>query len=69
MDLFVFVILAFVIIFISNSIKIIRQYEKGLIETLGRYTCTKNSGANIIIPMFQKIVRVDMRERVIDVPP
>jgi regulator of protease activity HflC (stomatin/prohibitin superfamily) len=63
------VVVVFVVIFIASSIKIIRQYEKGLVETLGKYTGTKDSGANIIIPVFQRILRVDMRERVIDVPP
>lgn len=65
----IMLIVVFTIIFIANSIKIIRQYEKGLVETLGKYTGTRNSGANVIIPMFQRMLRVDMRERVIDVPP
>ncbi|OEG70520.1 hypothetical protein ATZ36_04160 [Candidatus Endomicrobiellum trichonymphae] len=68
MSVLIWAIVAFTVIFIANSVKIIRQYEKGLVETLGKYTGTKNSGANIIIPIFQKILRVDMRERVIDVP-
>ncbi|MDR3049509.1 MAG: SPFH/Band 7/PHB domain protein [Elusimicrobiota bacterium] len=59
----------FVIIFIANSIKIVRQYEKGLVETLGKYSGTRSSGPNILIPVFQKMIRVDLRERVIDVPP
>ncbi|MCA6071174.1 MAG: SPFH/Band 7/PHB domain protein [Endomicrobium sp.] len=67
--LFVVVVLVFAVIFVASSIKIIRQYEKGLVETLGKYTSTRGSGANIIIPMFQRMVIVDMRERVIDVPP
>ncbi|MDR1400781.1 MAG: SPFH/Band 7/PHB domain protein [Endomicrobium sp.] len=62
-------LIVFAIIFIANSIKIIRQYEKGLVETLGRYMGTRNPGANVIIPIFQRMLRVDMRERVIDVPP
>ncbi|AKL97478.1 SPFH domain-containing protein [Endomicrobium proavitum] len=69
MALLIWVIAIFAVIFIANSVRIIRQYEKGLVETLGKYTGTRSSGANIIIPMFQKIVKVDMRERVIDVPP
>jgi regulator of protease activity HflC (stomatin/prohibitin superfamily) len=69
MSMFLLIIVAFAVIFIANSVKIIKQYEKGLVETLGKYTGTKNSGANIIIPIFQRILRVDMRERVIDVPP
>ena len=69
MLMLIMLIVVFTIIFIANSIKIIRQYEKGLVETLGKYTGTRNSGANVIIPMFQRMLRVDMRERVIDVPP
>ncbi|MDR0915478.1 MAG: SPFH/Band 7/PHB domain protein [Endomicrobium sp.] len=69
MDLLFWIVIFFVIIFMANSIKIIRQYEKGIIETLGKYTGIKNSGANVIIPIFQRMLRVDMRERVIDVPP
>ncbi|MDR1260100.1 MAG: SPFH/Band 7/PHB domain protein [Endomicrobium sp.] len=68
-SMLVLVVVAFVFIFIASSVKIIRQYEKGLVETLGKYTGTKDSGANVIIPIFQKMLRVDMRERVIDVPP
>jgi regulator of protease activity HflC (stomatin/prohibitin superfamily) len=69
MTIFLLIIAAFAVIFIANSVKIIKQYEKGLIETLGKYTGTRNSGANIIVPIFQTMLRVDMRERVIDVPP
>ncbi|MDR2351334.1 MAG: SPFH/Band 7/PHB domain protein [Endomicrobium sp.] len=69
MTIFLGMIVAFVVIFIANSVKIIKQYEKGLIETLGKYTGTRNSGPNIIIPIFQRLLRIDMRERVIDVPP
>jgi regulator of protease activity HflC (stomatin/prohibitin superfamily) len=69
MLMLVLAVMVFSIIFIANSIKIIRQYEKGIIETLGKYTGTRNSGANVIIPIFQRMLRVDMRERVIDVPP
>ncbi len=63
------IIAFFVVVFISSSIKIVNQYEKGLVETLGKYTSTLSSGPHIIIPIFQRMIRVDMRERVIDVPP
>jgi regulator of protease activity HflC (stomatin/prohibitin superfamily) len=69
MSIFLGIIVVFVVIFIANSVKIIKQYEKGLTETLGKYTGTRESGANIIIPIFQRMLIVDMRERVIDVPP
>ncbi len=64
------VLVVFAIIFAMSSINIVRQYEKGLVETLGKYSGPpKDSGPIIIIPIFQRIIRVDMRERVIDVPP
>jgi regulator of protease activity HflC (stomatin/prohibitin superfamily) len=65
----VLVIVFFIFAFLSGAIKIIRQYEKGLVETLGKFSSTRNPGPNILVPIFQKMIRVDMRERVIDVPP
>lgn len=49
--------------------KIVRPWEKGLIERLGRYQRTVDSGLTIIIPFIQRIRKVDMREQVVDVPP
>jgi regulator of protease activity HflC (stomatin/prohibitin superfamily) len=40
-----------------------------LVETLGKFSGARNPGPNILIPVFQRMIRVDMRERVIDVPP
>jgi len=58
-----------VVIFAALSLRIIQPYEKGLVERLGRYVKTLDSGLNIIIPFVEAIRKVDMRERVIDVPP
>jgi regulator of protease activity HflC (stomatin/prohibitin superfamily) len=67
------VVLAFLFIvlfaFAASGVKIIRPYERGLVERLGRYKATVNPGLRIIFPFFEKVIRVDMRERVIDVPP
>jgi regulator of protease activity HflC (stomatin/prohibitin superfamily) len=49
--------------------KIIRPWEKGLIEHLGRYQRTIGSGMTFIIPFVQHVVRIDVREQVVDVPP
>ena len=65
--IFVLVILA--IVFIASAAKIVKQNEKGLVETLGKYTRTVDSGLTIIFPIIQHIRRVDLREQVIDVPP
>jgi len=51
------------------AIKIIRPYEKGLIERLGRYQRTASSGLTLVMPMMERILKVDMREQVVDVPP
>ncbi|MCX7956872.1 MAG: SPFH/Band 7/PHB domain protein [Endomicrobia bacterium] len=57
------------IIYVFKALRIVRQHERGLIETLGRYTRTVEPGLIIIFPPFQRIRIVDMREQVIDVPP
>ena len=62
------VIVIALVIFAMMSFKIIQQHEKGVIETLGKYSATVNSGLNFVIPFFQNIRRVDMREQVMDVP-
>jgi regulator of protease activity HflC (stomatin/prohibitin superfamily) len=58
-----------VIVFISNTVRIVQQYEKGLVETLGKYSATVDAGVNIIIPLFQNLRKIDMREQVMDVAP
>ena len=64
------IILAFVIFIIAaTGIKIIRPWEKGLIERLGKYQRTADSGLTIIIPFLERLKKVDMREQVHDVPP
>ena len=65
-----FIIIALALILIAAlGIRIIRPYEQGLIEMLGRYQRTVDSGLRWILPFVQRISKVDMRERVIDVPP
>jgi regulator of protease activity HflC (stomatin/prohibitin superfamily) len=64
------IIIAFVLfVIVSKGATIIRPYQKGIVERLGRYQRTVDSGLTIIIPFFEKIIKVDMREQVVDVPP
>ncbi len=63
------VVAAALILIAALGIRIIRPYERGLIEMLGRYQRTVDSGLRWIFPFVQRISKVDMRERVIDVPP
>lgn len=70
MNIYLWFILAiFLLIIVSNSLKIIRPYERGVIERFGKYVRTLGPGLNVIIPAVEKIRKVDMRENVIDVPP
>ncbi|MBL77652.1 MAG: hypothetical protein CL459_01590 [Acidimicrobiaceae bacterium] len=63
-------VIAFVLfIFVAKAIKIVRPYQRGIIEQLGRYKTTTDPGLKVIIPIIQKLIRVDMREQVVDVPP
>jgi len=55
-------------IVLFNAINILREYERGVVFTLGRYTGTKGPGLIIVIPILQQIVRVDLRTIVLDVP-
>jgi regulator of protease activity HflC (stomatin/prohibitin superfamily) len=65
-----FIILAIVLLIIAASgIKIVRPWEKGLIERLGKYQRTADSGLSLIIPFLERMIKVDMREQVVDVPP
>jgi len=66
----VLIVIAFVLFaFAASGIKIVRPYQKGIVEQLGRYKATVEPGLKLIIPFIQSLTRVDMREQVIDVPP
>lgn len=65
-----FIILAVVLlIIVSKGLKIVRPWEKGLIERLGKYQRTADSGLSLIIPFLENLKKIDMREQVVDVPP
>lgn len=57
-----------ILIFLWSSIKILREYERAVIFTLGRFTDVKGPGLIILIPFVQQMVRTDLRTIVLDVP-
>ncbi len=63
----VFALLLFIVAF--SSIKIVRPYQRGVVERLGRYKATVEPGLRIILPFVDRMLRVDMREQVVEVPP
>ena len=63
------IVVIFLIIVVSMSLKIIRPYEKGLIERLGKFHKMAEPGLNFIVPFIERLIKVDLREMLIDVPP
>ena len=62
-----YIIIFLAVILILSSIKIINQYEKGLVFTLGKFTGIRNPGLNFVVPIIQRMVVVDMRVRTTDI--
>ena len=61
-------VLALVIVILFNTIKILKEYERGVIFMLGRFHKVKGPGLIILIPFIQKMTKVDLRVIVMDVP-
>ncbi|MEN8213523.1 MAG: slipin family protein [Pseudomonadota bacterium] len=63
-----YMIAAFIILFLGSMIRILREYQRGVVFTLGRFWKVKGPGFIIIVPFVQQMVRVDLRTIVMDVP-
>lgn len=63
------VVIAIIVAFLFSSLKILKEYERGVIFLLGKYQATKGPGLIIVIPGIQQMSRVDLRVIVLDVPP
>ena len=69
LDLYLYAFLALLVVgLLVSIIKILREYERGVVFTLGRFTSVKGPGIIILIPFVQQMVRVDLRTIVLDVP-
>jgi len=64
----VYFLIALVLLFLTSAIRILREYERGVIFMLGRFYGVKGPGLIILIPVIQQMVRVDLRTVVMDVP-
>ena len=56
------------IIILAASIRVLREYERGVTFTLGRFTSVKGPGIILLVPIVQTMNRVDLRTLVVDVP-
>jgi len=63
-----YILIALIIMFFASAIKILREYERGVIFLLGRFWKVKGPGFIIVVPVIQQMVRVDLRTVVMDVP-
>jgi len=61
-------LIGLVLIFILSGLKVINQYERGVVLTLGKISGLREPGLNIIVPIFQRMIRVDIRTNTIDIP-
>lgn len=58
----------FIIVLLVVLIRQVKQYERGVMFTMGRFSSIKNPGWRIVIPVFQSMTKVDMRVKAVDVP-
>ena len=63
------VVAAALILVAATGFRVVRPFEKGLVEFLGRYEKTVESGLRWVMPFVKRLTKVDMREQVVDVPP
>lgn len=67
---FLLMVIVFVVaIFAATGVRVVRPWQKGVIERLGKYMRTADSGITLIIPFLDSMHKIDMREQVVDVPP
>lgn len=65
---FIYVLIAIVVLFLFSAINVLKEYERGVIFTLGRFWKVKGPGLIIVVPIIQQMVRVQLRTVVMDVP-
>lgn len=63
-----FVAIVFIVVLFAAAIRIFREYERGVVFTLGRFTSVKGPGFVLIVPVIQQAVCVDLRTVVLEVP-
>jgi regulator of protease activity HflC (stomatin/prohibitin superfamily) len=62
------IVAVIVIVVLSRSVRVLREYERGVVFQLGRFWRVKGPGLILLFPIVQQMVRLDLRTRVLDVP-
>ena len=63
------VVIVIALLLILGSVKILREYQRGVVFLFGRFQAVKGPGIIVIVPVLQQMVRIDLRTIVMDVPP
>ncbi|HET7396236.1 MAG TPA: slipin family protein [Gammaproteobacteria bacterium] len=69
MGIGILVVVVIIAVILFSAIKIMKEYERGVIFTFGRFTAVKGPGIILVVPIMQQVVKVDLRTVVMDVPP
>ncbi len=64
----IILLILILVVILASAIKIVREYERGVIFRLGRLLGAKGPGLFFILPIFDKMIKIDLREHVLDVP-
>ncbi|MYE13931.1 MAG: slipin family protein [Gammaproteobacteria bacterium] len=67
-EIFTIVLIGIVLAILASALRVLREYERGVVFMLGRFYRVKGPGLIIIIPIIQQMVRVDLRTIVMDIP-
>ncbi|MFN4271348.1 MAG: slipin family protein [Aliihoeflea sp.] len=68
-ELIFYIVLGVILLgILGSAVRILREYERGVVFTLGRFTGSKGPGLILLIPFVQQMVRIDLRTLVLDVP-
>lgn len=61
-------VIVFVVILLLSGIKVVNQFERGVVLTLGKFTGIREPGLRLVVPIFQRMIKVDQRTNTIDIP-
>lgn len=68
-NLFLPIVVLFLVVILASAVRILYEYERGVVFRLGRFSCVKGPGLKFIIPIVDRMVKVSMRTIAMDVPP
>ncbi len=68
MSILAIYVIGILVVLILSGLKVVNQYERGVVLTLGKFTGLRQPGLQIIVPIFQRMIRVDTRTNTIDIP-